>query len=443
MVIGGTLKTAVLGGGLTGLTLAYLLGEQGVDVEVLEKETECGGLMRSLRRDGFTFDYGGSHILFSKNELALDFLVGLLGENKVQRSRNTKVLYKDCYVKYPFENGLADLPKQDNFECLYSFIENLLAKEQGKIPKPTNLYQWFYYTFGSGIADKYLVPYNEKIWKHPLDDLTLAWVERVPNPPVADIVKSSLGIQTEGYTHQSNFYYPVEGGIEAVIKELEKKIKGKITLNYEVKSLHKEGAVWVVSDGKKQRIFDKVISSLPIQDLVAAMDAPKKVREAVDNLQYNSLIAVMLGLDNEKINDFSWLYLPDKAYLSHRVSFPSNYSLKVAPKGKSSVLAEVTCKQDSEIWKMNDNEIAKRVISDLHDQRIIDRDKICFCAVKRSKYAYVLNDSGYEDNLAIAKKFVRDAGVDLLGRFSEYAYLNMDACVEHALAYVKNCTANS
>ena len=134
--VGGYLRTGIFGGGLTGLTLGYLLSQRGVDVEVLEKEKEFGGLMRTLRQDGFTFDWGGSHIIFSKNKEALNFLLDLLGENKLGQKRNTKVLYKGSYVKYPFENGLSDLPKQDNFECLYGFVENLIAKEKGAVPPP-------------------------------------------------------------------------------------------------------------------------------------------------------------------------------------------------------------------------------------------------------------------------------------------------------------------
>jgi protoporphyrinogen oxidase len=270
------LKTAIFGGGLTGLTLNYLLTQRGFVVEVLEKEKDFGGLMRTLRKDGFTFDFCGSHVIFSKNNVPLEFLLKLIGDNKVRRKRNTKVLYNGSYIKYPFENGLADLPKQENFECLYAFIENLLAKGRSKLEKPANLKEWFYYTFGKGIAEKYLVPYNQKIWKHPLQEMTLEWAERIPNPPAADIVKSSLGIETEGYTHQLYFYYPKRRGIQALIESLEKRAIGNKISGFKVKKVQKEGKSWVVSDGKEKRVYDKVISTMPIQALIKAMDAPKE-----------------------------------------------------------------------------------------------------------------------------------------------------------------------
>ncbi|MCS7244416.1 MAG: NAD(P)-binding protein, partial [Candidatus Calescibacterium sp.] len=83
------MKIAILGGGLTGLTLGYFLSlrKEKLEFEILEKESECGGLMRSLNEMEFTFDYGGSHIIFSKDKEVLEFMLNLLGDNKVKNRR--------------------------------------------------------------------------------------------------------------------------------------------------------------------------------------------------------------------------------------------------------------------------------------------------------------------------------------------------------------------
>jgi protoporphyrinogen oxidase len=51
------MKIGILGGGLTGLTIAANLKNR--DFELFEKEKECGGLCRSFQQEGLTFDYGG------------------------------------------------------------------------------------------------------------------------------------------------------------------------------------------------------------------------------------------------------------------------------------------------------------------------------------------------------------------------------------------------
>ncbi|MDP3564062.1 MAG: NAD(P)-binding protein, partial [Methanoregula sp.] len=100
------MTTAILGGGLSGLALARLLHDEGRDVVVLEAEISCGGLCRSKNEQGFTFDTGGSHIIFSRDEEVLAFMRRMIAGNEQRNDRNTKIFYKDQYVKYPFENGL-------------------------------------------------------------------------------------------------------------------------------------------------------------------------------------------------------------------------------------------------------------------------------------------------------------------------------------------------
>ncbi|HJJ31505.1 MAG TPA: NAD(P)-binding protein, partial [Methanocorpusculum sp.] len=126
-------KWLILGGGLTGVTLARLLQEKGDTVTVFEKNAKSGGLCVSEIRNGFTFDAGGSHIVFSRDTEVLQFMQDVLDKNREFRNRNTKIFYKGRYVKYPFENGLAELPKDDLYFCISEYIKMLIASEKGEI----------------------------------------------------------------------------------------------------------------------------------------------------------------------------------------------------------------------------------------------------------------------------------------------------------------------
>jgi protoporphyrinogen oxidase len=260
---------------------------------------------------------------------------------------------------------------------------------------------------------------------------------RIPDPPVEDIIKSSLGIRTEGYIHQMNFYYPIHNGIEALIKSIEKEISNHVTHNFEAKHLKLENGKWIVTNENQSRSFDKLVSTIPLQHLCSAVNAPSEVMRAARKLQYNSLITVMIGTNKDKINGMTWLYIPDKKILTHSISFPSNFSPEVAPKGKSSVLVEITCRLNDEIWKMNDEELKHRVINDLHELKILDGKDVCFSAVRRLEFAYVINDLDYEDNLRFIKGYFDKEEISLVGRFAEFKYLNMDNCMENALNWVK------
>lgn len=434
------MKTAVLGGGLTGIALARMLNEKGHDVTVLEKEKMTGGLCRSQTKDGFTFDIGGSHIIFSRDKEVNDFMCDVLGENKEKRNRNTKIFFKGAYVKYPFENGLYQLLPEDRFFCINEFVKNLIALEKAELKDPKNFKEWIYHTFGKGIAESYMVPYNEKIWNYPTERMSHHWVDgRIPRPPVEDIIKSAIGIETEGYTHQSVFTYPVRGGIEALVDSLKEPVLDKIRTGFEVRTIKKEGDEFLIGNGSDWVKCEKIISTLPPKVLLSCLsDVPKDVKTACENLKYNSIACVSIGV-KEDPGDISWLYIPQKELgYFNRISFPSNYSSEVAPKGCSSVLAEITYNEGDEISKMSDSELISHVKDGLLKMNIIkDKSSVVYSDISRFEYAYVVYDLDYLKNVKIMKEYFESAGIELVGRFSEFEYLNMDGCIRHVIDYIK------
>lgn len=433
-------KSAVLGGGLTGVTLARLLHELGDEVTVLEREEMIGGLCRSRTEAGFTFDLGGSHIIFSRDAEVLSFMLSVLGENADRRKRNTKILYKGRYVKYPFENGLYQLPAEDRFFCINEFIKNLIAVEKGEIPPPTNFAEWITYTFGRGIAECYMIPYNEKIWNYPVDRMSLHWVEeRIPRPPVEDIIKSAIGIETEGYVHQAVFSYPVKGGIEALVRGIAEPVLPAIRTGFSVASIREENGGFAISDGRETIRADRLVSTIPLQNLLPCLeDVPQEVQAACDALRYNSLCSVFIGIEGE-VPDISWLYVPaQETGLFNRVSFPSNYSTEVAPEGHSSILAEITYNDGDAVSRMSDAAVIDHTIRSLVTAGLIpSRDAVIYTGIERQKFAYVVYDIDYQENIRIVREFCQERGIDLVGRFSRFEYLNMDGCIRSAIDFVR------
>ncbi|MHB8164911.1 MAG: protoporphyrinogen/coproporphyrinogen oxidase [Methanoregula sp.] len=428
---------AILGGGLSGLALARLLHEKGNDVIVLETETTYGGLCRSKTEQGFTFDTGGSHIIFSRDTEVLAFMRRMIAGNEQRNDRNTKIFYKDRYVKYPFENGLFDLPVEDRFFCINEFIRTHVAMEKGTLPAPENFREWIYYTFGKGIAECYMVPYNEKIWKFPTDEMSLHWVDgRIPRPPVEDVIKSAIGIPTEGYTHQSVFSYPVDGGIEALVRAIAHPIREKISTGFRVTSVRKTGRGFEISNGSEIIVADQCISTMPVQHLVAALDGvPHQVKEACAALRYNAIVCVNIGIRGT-VPDISWLYIPEiELGMTNRISFPSNYSARAVPEGCGSVLAEITHQPGDEISHMDDDTLVAHVVQTLEAMQIISKDQVVYSSVERQPYAYVVYDLDYQKNIAIVKDYCSSAGIPLVGRFSQFEYLNMDGCLRSVMDF--------
>ena len=412
----------ILGGGLAGITIAAHLD---LECEVLEKESRGGGHCQTVQEQGFTYDAGGPHIIFSRNQEMVDYMVSLLGDNVHRARRNNKIFYKVRYVKYPFENGLFDLEPQDRFECLYHYIKNDYP------PPQTNFKEWIYHHFGKGLAEKYLIPYNEKIWNVPAEELGLEWVEgRVPKPPLEDVIKAAVGVETEGYTHQLYYNYPAHGGIESLPKALEQRVR-HITPDFAVERIWKEGNQWCVSNGLFTGRYDKLVSTIPIQELAHALDGvPAAIIEAVDSLRYNSLVTVAVGLDSARLPEYSAIYVPDPAVRFHRLSFPAMFSPHNAPPGKSIIEAEITTNPGDGTHEMSDDEILADVTGDLQSMDLVRPSEVCYGRVMRTKYGYVVQDDNYRRHLKKAKAYFEEAGIALCGRVAEFEYINMDVCIE-------------
>jgi protoporphyrinogen oxidase len=432
--------TAILGGGLSGLTLARLLHEKGEQVIVLEAEQEIGGLCRSKTDKGFTFDTGGSHIIFSRDAEVLAFMQKMIESNEQKNDRNTKIFYKQRFVKYPFENGLSDLPPDDRFFCINEFVKTLIAVEKGIIPAPENFKEWIYYTFGRGIAECYMVPYNEKIWKYPTEKMSLHWVDgRIPRPPVEDIIKSAIGIETEGYTHQSVFSYPLDGGIEALIRAIARPILPFIKTGFRVSTLAKSGNGWQISNGHETITADKCICTMPVQHLLPCIhDVPSEVTGACNDLKFNSLICVNIGIRGAA-PEISWMYVPEMTLgKTNRISFPSGFSRHAAPSGYGSVLAEITHQPGDETGRMTDEDLTNEVVEMCVKMGLFTKDQVFFTSVERQPFAYVVYDLGYQQNIAKVKNWCTSTGIPLVGRFAQFEYLNMDGCIRSVMDFVKN-----
>jgi protoporphyrinogen oxidase len=419
----------ILGGGISGIALAAHLDE---DVEILEKSDRTGGLCGTIVEHGFTFDAAGPHIMFSKNKVVLNLMIEVLGENVHQNRRENRIYFKGSLVKYPFENDLASLPKEDNFDCIFGYIVNPRAHET----PVTNLAQWSYVTFGAGISEKYFIPYNEKIWNYDANKIGTEFVERIPKPPMEDVLKSSIGISTEGYLHQLYYSYPTVGGFEAIVHGFEKRVRGAIRTSWPVASVERAGDAWrVVSASGEERTYDTLVSTLPIHELLKVWnDAPAVVHEEAAKLRYNSLLNVLIGCNSDPGHNYTALYVPDPDLLFHRLSFPKAFSEQCVPLGGSSIMAEITANEGDGIWEMTDEALIERVLGEIDQIGFVDRNSIVYTRVARFKYGYPVYDLEYRRNVTAMREAVAATGLHLLGRFAQFDYINSDVCIERALA---------
>ncbi len=427
------MKTAILGAGVSGLALARALIEGGLDandITLFEAAPVAGGLCRSKVIDGFTYDLAGGHILFSKKKEILDWMQTAGGgpEAFEERQRNTAIRFEDRWVRYPFENGIGDLPEQANYECLAGYVHAWHQRKLTGSEAPADFGAWIQWRFGEGIAKHFMDPYNEKIWKRPLQEITSEWVAgRVPDAPIEDVLRAAVGIRTEGYVHQSVFWYPKQGGFQAITDGMAADLQDRIRLSTPVDKITRQGEGWAVHGEE----FDRVVLTTPL-DLTPRLveGVPQDVAKAMGELEYNGLVTYLVALDTPEQPDLSWCYLPHPNQgPANRVTWMSNYSEGGAPEGKSSLLVEIT-RPGREAQP--DEDLEEKTLLGLENAGLIQRDQVLFTDRSDVDRAYVVYVHGHEKRRQKALGWLEDQGLFPLGRFGRFEYDNSDQCVEKA-----------
>jgi len=432
-------KIAILGAGVSGMALARFLVEGGVpqsSISLFEAAPVAGGLCRSKRVGDFVYDVAGGHILFSKDTAAMSWMKEQAGGEDafVKRDRHTKIRFEKNWVHYPFENGLGDLPEKPRFECVSGYVKAWHARtgHRGETlgAAPNDFKSWIRWRFGDGIADHFMDPYNEKIWKRPLEQITSEWVAgRVPDAPVDDVLKSAVGIRTEGYTHQSIFFYPKADGFQAITNGLAARLAPQVRLSTRVEHVAKVAGGYRVNGED----FDAVVCTLPLDELPNVVEGlANGATDAMRALEYNAVTCVLVALDRADQPNLSWIYLPHAEQgPANRVTYMSNYSPGNAPPGKSSLMAEITSNGRG---APPGPEVAEETVAGLARAGLLQREDVLFTDVMTSRHAYVVYDHGFARKRQAALDGLAALGIVPLGRFGRYEYDNSDQCVIKARA---------
>lgn len=415
-------NTIILGAGLTGLSCAYHLKKNYL---IFEKESQPGGLCRSIHTGGFTFDLTG-HLLHLRDENIKKLIKTLLKNNILELKRNAWIFSKNTYTRYPFQAHTYGLPKKVIKECLSDFFAAQAKLKRFKKEAPS-FYDWIIRHFGRGIARHFMVPYNEKLWLRPLTELTAEWVGSfVPQPSVEEVLKGSLTDRSSSLGYNALFSYPKKGGIQSLVNALLPQVVKPVTNAEAVRVRWYDRRVEIA--GKGPIMYDHLVSTIPLPVLINRMHrVPTDVSHAVKSLRWVSILCINLGFKRPQFTDKHWIYFPEKDFIFYRVGFHSNLSPYMAPKGCSSIYVEITHLPEK---MMNLKKVLSSTITGLNHVGILRQDdKILKIQVIPMPYAYVVYDFNRTPAVELIQKFLHKHGIISTGRYGGWKYSYMEEAI--------------
>lgn len=368
-----------------------------------------GGLCTSINTKNCVFDIGGGHVIVSHNPETMKYLLGFLNGNYVERKRKAVIFFDGHEVGFPIENNLSDLPKHYIIDILDSFVK--------KPEEYSNFKEYCSYLVGDELANKHMIPYNEKLLKYDLEHITTDWIHKVPSSDFRTLCASALGMKPEGWKYTSTFYYPKYGGIESIIKGMK---VNNVLFDQRVISIEKNDGYWKVGTSKEDTFYyEHLISTIPLDQLIFVLkDVPREVKACAKRLKATAMYVCFIKINKsffDKKNDYTWCYFPEKKYPFHKVVFNHNLGAKTNP-----------CLTVEGTKGCNVNEI----VSHLKD--IFGYKNLEIIGTNILTSGYVIHDSNYKNAVSVILNYLKEIDLHVCGRFGEWKYRNMDESVESA-----------
>lgn len=393
-------KYIIIGGGISGVSLARLFqlsGEEGF--LVLEASTELGGLCRTKQIGNHILDTGGGHFLCTKYPEVYDFIFGHIPKTEFNYfERVSKIEIDGHEIDYPVESNIWQLPPEVCAKYLISIIQNGEARS---LPPPTDFEAWIRWKLGDLVANRYMLPYNRKIWGVAPSEMDIDWLHKIPGLDIREITLACLRRASDRKKMPSHvgFYYPKSGGFQRIFDAIAAPVLPFIQTQTPVTMIEKTGEGFLVNGRFRAR---NVITTVPWETIKDSPIFDDNARAAIQQLQHNQLVVSLHTASYE--TKAHWLYQPDERLSHHRSFFIHNFAPHSNPDG---FYRETNAKR----WTSNTSNLF----------------------FKHNDYAYPIPTLGWARSISTVLLHCEPMGLYGLGRWGQWQYFNSDVCIYEAM----------
>ncbi len=322
--------------------------------------------------------------------------------------KHTQILYKDRHVDFPFQMNIHQLEQEEFIDCLYDLFT---------IPPsaPSDTFkQMLYAKFGRSIAEKFLIPYNTKLYATDLDSLDVDAMGRFfPYADPEQIIRNFR--HPKGDSYNATFLYPRQGCMRIVHSVASHLDISRISLRERLLcvDLHNHNAL------TDRRIihYDNLISTIPFPKLLSMC----AIQYDPDIYSWNKVLVFNLGFDAkgpQRRN--SWMYFPESKYCFYRVGFYDN----IIGQDRMSLYVEIGFAKDQPVGNLDD--LLHRTLLDLRAAGILDGQHLVASHHVIMDPAYVHITRRSEADKQIKMKQLAQHNVHSIGRYGAWKYCSLE-----------------
>lgn len=406
-------ENLVIGAGISGLTFANYINS--TDYLLLEKENEVGGYCRTIKNDRYIWDFAGHFYHFKTEEFKKLFLSLVEPEEIIEQKKVTKIYYKDTLVDYPFQMNIHQLEKDEFAESLY----DLYTKEEKD--HYDNFLDMLYGKFGTAIVEKFLRPYNEKLYAIDLKQLDTNAMGRFF--PYADFDAIIRNIKEHNNSSYNDHFLYLKKGTQYFIDKLFAQIdQSKVELNTEVTEINSQEKYVVTNKGEKI-YYTNLLNTTPLNHFLTEVNEDSK--SLIDEMSYNKVLVLNIGFNkpSERYKDEHWVYFPSKELNFYRIGFYNN----ILGSDELNVYVEVGYPKDAVV------DVEKELAATLDGMK---KTGIIDDSTEVVDYSYVIMDPAYvhisgstEEKLQKLYANLEEENIFTTGRYGKWTYCSMEDCM--------------
>jgi protoporphyrinogen/coproporphyrinogen III oxidase len=457
-------SVAIIGGGITGLATAYYLqkeaNEKGlpISVRLIEASHRLGGVIETVKKDGFVIEKGPDSILErKKSALQLIEEVGLKDKVVSNTAGKSYILVKGKLHSIP-EGSFMGIPTKISpfvFSGLFSPIGKLRAAgdfvlPKGKAQKDQSLGAFFRRRLGDEVVENLIEPLLSGIYAGDIDQLSL--MSLFPNFYNIEQKHRSLVLglnrtmpaqpkKVQKQPTRKGMFISLSTGLEELVLQVEKRLhEGTVLKGVAVNKVCREtdGYSLLLSNGKVEKA-DCVVMAID-HNHAQKMLSDYAFMDVFKDMSSTSVANVAMAFPKSAIKqDIEGSGFVVSRNSDFRIT-ACTWTHKKWPGSTPEDMALLRCyvgkPDDQEVVDMTDEEIIKIALTDLNKTMNISLEPL-FHVVTRWKKTMPQYTVGHKERIQTVKESLSKELPGLFLAGSSFEGVGIPDCIDQGHAAVK------